>query len=76
MGGLLAAQGELDLLDPPLPSRMVHTFIQMQQSGRSQAQIRSVRHLSIFQLSLAFLKELPPTRLPHCSTARSAELTT
>lgn len=38
--------------------------------------MRSVRRLSDFQLSLAFLKELPPTRLPRRSTARSAELTT
>lgn len=31
---------------------------------------------AIFQLSLAFLKELLPTRLPRCSTACSSELAT
>lgn len=56
-----------------LPSRMVPTPVQMQQAGRSEAQTTSLRHFAISQLSLAFLRELPPTRLSRCGTA---ELTT
>jgi len=55
-----------------LPSCMVPTFIQTQQAGRTEAPIRSVRHFSVSQLSLTFLKELPPTRL-HAAAQLSPE---